>query len=901
LLKIQLGSGWSNTFFATKRWIFNCLVAAMVLSLVMPLTQASANGVTNTISIDEIQGLTRPEADQTPVQSITETDEYTGTVLWSDSNGPLEVGDKFEASRVYAATITLSPKDGYTLDGVDQDYFYVAGSSKSSNDENSGLVTAIFTPIAFDASIFLDETFGPNGSGSFSLQDVFGPSPLNDNGMVVGPVKVDRIAVDSIGRIVVLASFYDELDVYNHILFRLKDDGSYDDTFAPGAGPSLRKNSSDQIKKRYVLVTTTCANYSEETVDLEIDANNKILVLLSGGPGCGGYHNLIARYDANGSIDALFGEEGEGVIGSFDRQTGPADFLFADFTVDSLGNILVASIYGSYPEVMIERFTLEGLIDEDFGGNLEMVLAGRTYVEIGFGESPFEIVNVQIIADNATPGGYLLAATGFNGYDPFTDLTRLDEFGDEVYEQDFTFGIFGSGVQPQFFLTDIFPDNSGFIMSGTYFDAGDLYGAVLRINSDGTSDLSFSPVTNNDPLLNPLVSDVCFNTALLRNDSASQLEIGVMVGNYCESGGSVKAFFPTTPYQTEFSFSIGDTSDGAQQFVTELKATGTGKIITLRGARPSKGFAALNFGGDSNYNWANATISQYHLLSTPISDPTISSVSPSSGSTAGATAITVTGTNFVVGATVTIDGAACTNVVVVTATTITCTTPAGSAGGKNVVVTNTDTGATTFISGFTYTAPVTASNTPVLSRVSSYDFRFTVQVTNYDAAFTYAVTTTTGQASINSTGLVSVTGLRVDQSATVTVTTTRVGYGTGSASVTGRSQVAPMIPTNKPLITVSATSIMCTIGSYSATPTSSAFSLYVDGKHVSTIFSATGEYLPDWIAPWATSSTITRTGTLTSASWVMLDAYQGKSITCSTLAYSKHAIGLILSGVVVIN
>ena len=157
------------------------------------------------------------------------------------------------------------------------------------------------------------------------------------------------------------------------------------------------------------------------------------------------------------------------------------------------------------------------------------------------------------------------------------------------------------------------------------------------------------------------------------------------------------------------------------------------------------------------------------------------------------------------------------------------------------------------------------------------------------------MTSTAGQASINSTGLVTVRGLGVDQSATITVTTTRTGYQTVTASIAGRSQVAPMIPTNKPKVTISATSIMCTMGSYSATPTSSIFSLYVGGIHVATSFSATGEYLPDWIAPWATSSTITRTATLTSATWAMSDAYKGKAITCSTVAYSKNATGSTLS------
>ncbi|CAB4982660.1 unannotated protein [freshwater metagenome] len=91
---------------------------------------------------------------------------------------------------------------------------------------------------------------------------------------------------------------------------------------------------------------------------------------------------------------------------------------------------------------------------------------------------------------------------------------------------------------------------------------------------------------------------------------------------------------------------------------------------------------------------------------TPISSPTIGLISPVSGSTAGTTSITITGTNFVSGATVTVGGNACTSVVVVSATSITCTTPAGSAGAKDVVVTNSDTGAATSAGGFTYVTPI---------------------------------------------------------------------------------------------------------------------------------------------------------------------------------------------------
>ena len=67
--------------------------------------------------------------------------------------------------------------------------------------------------------------------------------------------------------------------------------------------------------------------------------------------------------------------------------------------------------------------------------------------------------------------------------------------------------------------------------------------------------------------------------------------------------------------------------------------------------------------------------------------PTVSSVSPNNGPTTGGTAVTITGTNFAAGATVTFGSAAATNVVVVSSTSITATTPAGSAGAVTLTVT----------------------------------------------------------------------------------------------------------------------------------------------------------------------------------------------------------------------
>jgi len=86
-----------------------------------------------------------------------------------------------------------------------------------------------------------------------------------------------------------------------------------------------------------------------------------------------------------------------------------------------------------------------------------------------------------------------------------------------------------------------------------------------------------------------------------------------------------------------------------------------------------------------------------------VQPPTVASVSPTSGPTTGGTSITITGTNFAAGASVTLDGTVATNVVVTNSTTITATTPAHVAGNVDVVVTNTNGQSGGKINAFTYT------------------------------------------------------------------------------------------------------------------------------------------------------------------------------------------------------
>jgi fibronectin type 3 domain-containing protein len=94
-------------------------------------------------------------------------------------------------------------------------------------------------------------------------------------------------------------------------------------------------------------------------------------------------------------------------------------------------------------------------------------------------------------------------------------------------------------------------------------------------------------------------------------------------------------------------------------------------------------------------------------VTTSTTSPTVNSVSANSGPTAGGTAVTISGTNFAAGATVAFGGAAATNVVVVSGTQITATTPPGTVGAATVTVTNPGAQSGSLPNGFTYAAPAT--------------------------------------------------------------------------------------------------------------------------------------------------------------------------------------------------
>ena len=114
---------------------------------------------TGVIDTPSIAGVTAPVTDAIPTSTITATDLYTATISWSGA--PVT----FHPGTAYTATITITPKSGYTLTGVTSDYFTVAGAT-ATNSANSGVISAVFPTtatkqltIADPSSLTLSKTY----------------------------------------------------------------------------------------------------------------------------------------------------------------------------------------------------------------------------------------------------------------------------------------------------------------------------------------------------------------------------------------------------------------------------------------------------------------------------------------------------------------------------------------------------------------------------------------------------------------------------------------------------------------------------------------------------------------------------------------------------------------------
>ncbi|MSU59683.1 MAG: hypothetical protein EXS35_16210, partial [Pedosphaera sp.] len=126
---------------------------------------------------------------------------------------------------------------------------------------------------------------------------------------------------------------------------------------------------------------------------------------------------------------------------------------------------------------------------------------------------------------------------------------------------------------------------------------------------------------------------------------------------------------------------------------------------TLVAISPAHSAGSFNVTVQNPDSQSTTATNAFTFVAPPPPAPTITDISPVSGPNAGGTFVTITGSNFVSGLTVSFGSSNATSVNFSNTTLITAVTPAHTAGGVDVTVTNPDSQSTTATNAFTFVAP----------------------------------------------------------------------------------------------------------------------------------------------------------------------------------------------------
>src|SRR6187401_2471184 len=197
---------------------------------------------------------------------------------------------------------------------------------------------------------------------------------------------------------------------------------------------------------------------------------------------------------------------------------------------------------------------------------------------------------------------------------------------------------------------------------------------------------------------------VAYNTSGQQSAPSTQVSYTVPGGTPAPTITSVSPTSGPATGGTQITINGTNFATGATVRVGGVLATGNTLVSStqLRATTPAGSVGARDV-QVTNTSGSSATRTGAFTYTATSTTPTLTSVSPTSGSTAGGTTITLTGTNFVSGATVRVGGVLATNVVFSSATQVTARTPAGSAGARDVQIVNPNGQSATRTGAFTYT------------------------------------------------------------------------------------------------------------------------------------------------------------------------------------------------------
>jgi uncharacterized delta-60 repeat protein len=286
------------------------------------------------------------------------------------------------------------------------------------------------------------------------------------NGRVIAPENgaVRAMALQSDGKLVTAGIGYTATDLHFQLL-RFNSDGSLDNGFGTGG-----------------TVMTTISFLSEARAVI-IQPDGKILVggIYHTGDFANIYHLVLARYNANGTLDNTFGTNGLAM-----PEPAFSDEL-TDMVLQPDGKIVVGGAIPNNPPTgmesfMVARFNSNGTLDNSFG------TAGITVTELNQGS---KIVDLSLL-----PDGKILAGGNSGIYeepaiDDYMDMTLARYTSQGLLDSTFgTNGIVTTNVvpgQPDFLHAALVQPDGKIVAAGSYGNSHYL----VRYQSNGSIDNSF--------------------------------------------------------------------------------------------------------------------------------------------------------------------------------------------------------------------------------------------------------------------------------------------------------------------------------------------------------------------------------------------------------------------------
>jgi uncharacterized delta-60 repeat protein/uncharacterized repeat protein (TIGR02543 family) len=322
-----------------------------------------------------------PVRGKAPVTKAIDTAQYTGTISWSPAD------DYFKPQTVYTANIVLTAKTGYTLSGVAENFFTVAGAT-ATNAAGSGNVTVVFavtaaetdTEVAFISAAQTGGTSGTANSTGLTLTFSANPTTLTaDNITVTGATKgalsvsgatrtlaISNITVANGKEVTVTITSPTGYSITEPtkkaVVYKASGTVKYDGNgatggsvpedgteYAEGATVTVLGNTGALVKTGFTFIGwNTRADGSGATY-----SGGQTFVMGSADV------TLYATWAASGSLDT-----------SFDSGTG-ANNRIRSIVVQSDGKILIGGDFDSYNGTKrrgIARLNADGTLDTSFTG-----------------------------------------------------------------------------------------------------------------------------------------------------------------------------------------------------------------------------------------------------------------------------------------------------------------------------------------------------------------------------------------------------------------------------------------------------------------------------------------------------------------------------------------------------